>query len=187
MNEMGSEVTGGAAGEATPLRTEQVSLLLRATNSALLAETNQMRASMAAWHPAEGEWCVKECIGHMQEAERRGFAGRIRRILEEPGRKDPDWNQVEVQRLRNDCARDLDELVSEFSEERERSVQLVEGLMSTDLTKACEHEQVGLLTIEDLLHEWIHHDRNHFRQIQANVMAYVWPSMGNSKRFADID
>src|ERR1700730_15086482 len=97
-----SEGTAGAAGQATPLRTEQVSLLLRATNSAMLAETNQMRASMAAWHPAEGEWCVKECIGHMLEAEDRGFAGRIRRILEQPGRRDADWNQVEVQRLRND-------------------------------------------------------------------------------------
>ncbi|MDP9326523.1 MAG: DinB family protein [Candidatus Dormibacteraeota bacterium] len=183
MNEQAAETTG----EATPLRTEQVALLLRATNSALLAETDQMRASMAAWHTAEGEWCVKECIGHMLEAERRGFAGRIRRILEEPGCRDAGWNQLEVQRLRNDCARDLSELVSEFAGERERSVELVGSLMNTDLTKACEHEQVGLLTVEDLLHEWIHHDRNHFRQIQTNVMAYVWPSMGNSKRFAEID
>jgi hypothetical protein len=182
-----SEVANEASADPTPLRTEQVAVLLRATQSALLAETDKMRASMAAWHPAEGEWCVKECIGHMLEAERRGFAGRIRRILEEPGRKDAGWNQVEVQRLRNDCARDLVELVSEFTDERRSSVELVEGLMNTDLTKACEHEQVGLLTIEDLLHEWIHHDRNHFRQVQANVMAYVWPSMGNSKRFADVD
>ena len=31
---------------------------------------------------------------------------------------------------------------------------------------------------------WLHHDRNHVRQLFANVQAYVWPSMGNSQRFS---
>lgn len=36
---------------------------------------------LATWHPAEGEWCVNEVLGHLIEAEARGFAGRIRQIL----------------------------------------------------------------------------------------------------------
>jgi hypothetical protein len=39
------------------------------------------------------------------------------------------------------------------------------------------------MTVENLLHEWLHHDRNHFRQLQANVQAYVWPTMGNCQKF----
>ena len=31
------------------------------------------------WRPAPGEWSANECVGHLIEAERRGFAGRIRR------------------------------------------------------------------------------------------------------------
>lgn len=171
----------------SPLVTGEVARLLRAVHAAILAETDQMRPDLAAFHPADGEWCVKECIGHMIEAERRGFAGRIRLILEEPGRDLQSWDQVEVQRARKDCERDVADVVREFADLRQESVALVEGLMNTDMLKSGEHPQVGTLTVEDLLHEWIHHDRNHLRQLQANVQAYVWPSMGNARRFAEVD
>jgi hypothetical protein len=43
---------------------------------------------------------------------------------------------------------------------------------------------VGHLRIGDLLHEWVHHDRNHHKQMLANVQAFVWPHMGNAQRFS---
>ena len=171
--------------EPRPLTTEEVAHLLRATGEAITAELVGVGADIAGWHPAAGEWCVKECLGHLMEAERRGFAGRIRQILEEPGLKIKGWDQVQVQKDRNDDARSLDELVESFAEMRADSINLVEGLMNTDLDKSCEHDFAGTLRIEDLLHEWVHHDRNHYRQIQANIQAYVWPSMGNSQRFSE--
>jgi hypothetical protein len=39
------------------------------------------------------------------------------------------------------------------------------------------------LTIGDLLGEWVHHDREHLRQIMANVQEYVWPQLGGAQRF----
>ena len=53
-----------------------------------------------------------------------------------------------------------------------------------DLARGGRHPEVGRLTIGDLLHEWVHHDRNHLRQILVNVQAYVWPAMGNAQRFS---
>jgi hypothetical protein len=41
--------------------------------------------------------------------------------------------------------------------------------------------------VEDLLHEWVHHDGNHLRQALGNVQAYVWPKMGNARRFTRPD
>ncbi|GAC1334764.1 MAG: hypothetical protein NVSMB17_16860 [Candidatus Dormibacteria bacterium] len=123
----------------------------------------------------------------MLEAEARGFAGRIRRILESPGLHEAGWDQAQVQRDRNDDSRSLSELLESFSEMREGSLGLVESLMNTDLDKACIHAQVGELHVEDLLHEWVHHDQNHFRQILAIIQAYVWPAMGNGRRFAEVD
>lgn len=38
-------------------------------------------------------------------------------------------------------------------------------------------------SVEDLLHEWVHHDGNHLRQAIGNVQAYVWPNIGNARRF----
>lgn len=144
-----------------------------------------MADDVASWHPTENEWSIKECLGHMVETESHGFAGRIRRILAEPGRIERGWDQAQVEADREDDRRPLGELVEAFSEMRADSVKLVEGLLKTDLSRVCFHEQVGELRVEDLLHEWVHHDRNHYRQMLANVQAYVWSSMGNARRFSD--
>ena len=64
---------------------------------------------------------------------------------------------------------------------------LVEALTATDLGRGGDHPEVGFLTVNDLLHEWIHHDANHLRQMLANIQAYTWPSMGNAQRFSAPD
>lgn len=150
----------------------------------MLAEIGALSDEVLAWHPAPGEWCAKECLGHIMEAERRGFNGRIRRILAEAEPALPGWDQQAVERERNDCARSAADLLAEFDALRHDSVALVNGLSESDLQRGGTHEKVGYVRVNDLLQEWVHHDRNHFRQLQANVQAYVWPSMGNCQKFA---
>ena len=48
------------------------------------------------------------------------------------------------------------------------------------------HPLVGELRVVDLIHEWIHHDQNHIKQILNNIQAYVWPNMGNAQNFGKI-
>jgi hypothetical protein len=55
------------------------------------------------------------------------------------------------------------------------------------LRLAGEHPDVGELRVADLLHEWVHHDRAHLKQLLTNVQAYVWPNMGNAQKFSEID
>ena len=170
-----------------PLTTTEVAGLLRATGEAVEGELLGLGDDLASWHPAPGEWCAKECVGHMVEAEQRGFAGRIRLILQEPGRRLKSWDQVEVQKARDDCARPVAVVAAEFGDLRRASVDLVMGLAETDLELSGEHPDVGTLRVDELLHEWLHHDRNHFRQLEANVQAYVWASMGGARRFSEIE
>ena len=59
------------------------------------------------------------------------------------------------------------------------------GLAAADLTRGGQHPKVGFLTVADLLHEWVFHDRNHIRQMLANVQAFAWPHMGNARRFSE--
>ncbi len=165
----------------------QVAALLRAGPQTLRAEAGALGNEALSWHPAPGEWCVNEVVGHLIEAEQRGFAGRIQRIIEQPGRTLQTWDQGEVARQRNDCERDGLGLLREFEAMREESVHLVLGLETRQLELSGDHPQVGELRIANLLHEWPHHDRNHVRQALANVQAYVWPHMGNSQRFAEVD
>jgi predicted nucleic acid-binding Zn ribbon protein len=45
------------------------------------------------------------------------------------------------------------------------------------------HPKVGELRVRDLLQEWVHHDRNHTRQLLAIQQERVYPHMGNSQKF----
>ncbi|MCH7812246.1 MAG: DinB family protein [Chloroflexi bacterium] len=170
-----------------PLTLPQVAGLLRSGVATLRAEAEALGLGALAWHPAPGDWCVNEIIGHLLEAERRGFAGRIRLIIEQPGRTLATWNQAQVARDRNDCDRDGLELLRELESERAASVRLVLGLVPEQLQLSAAHPDVGELRVIDLLHEWVHHDRNHIKQALTNVQAYTWHNMGNTQRFSEID
>jgi hypothetical protein len=76
------------------------------------------------------------------------------------------------------------DLLQEFEPLRRDSVALVRSLKPEHLSRGGTHPRVARITVEDLLHEWIHHDGNHLRQAFANVQAYVWPNMGNAQRFS---
>jgi hypothetical protein len=160
--------------------------LLAASAATIEAEMRALGAD-TVWHPAAGEWCANEVLGHILEAERRGFNGRIRAILAEPGASFEGWDQQGVAAARRDCERNSQALVAEFLEIRRDSVELVRGLGPADLAKSGVHAVVGVLRIGDIAAEWVHHDRNHVRQILANTQARVWAQMGNARRFSAPD
>jgi hypothetical protein len=162
----------------------EVAVLLPTTVALLRAELAALPDRVVAWHPAPGEWCVKDVIGHLIEAERRGFAGRIRIILGADTPALERWDPPAVARARGDCAKPAGALLEELADLRQASVALVNGLREADLDRGGRHPTVGLLRVGDLLQEWVHHDRNHVRQALANVQAYVWPAMGNAQKFA---
>jgi hypothetical protein len=170
---------------ARPLSPAEVAALLRATAASLRAALGALPEALASWRPAPGEWCVKEALGHLIEAERRGFAGRIAQILAEDEPRFVGWDQPAVARARGDCDRPLAALLDEFTAARAASATLVAGLTGDDLARGGHHPEVGYLRIDDLLHEWLHHDANHIRQMLANVQAAVWPHMGNAQRFSE--
>jgi hypothetical protein len=71
----------------------------------------------------------------------------------------------------------------EFMGPRHDYITLVRALKPGDLSKSGVHPKVGELRVNDLLHEWIHHDRNHTRQLLAVQQERVYPHMGNSQKF----
>jgi DinB superfamily len=170
-----------------PLRPAEVAGLLRAARDHVANELTALGDPFAGWRPAEGEWSANECVGHLIEAERRGFAGRIRRILAEDGVVEPDWNQVEVAAARRDWERPAATIVADFVAVRDDSIALVEGLREGDLERAAIHAAVGRVTISNLLGEWVFHDRNHIRQLLANTQSRAWVGMGNTRRFSHPD
>ena len=71
---------------------------MRGAVASIRAELAALPESVRAFHPAAGEWCAKEVVGHLIEAERRGFAGRIRVILATESPQLETWDPDEVAR-----------------------------------------------------------------------------------------
>lgn len=162
--------------------------LLEATVVTVAAEIAALGA-WAGWRPEAGEWSANECLGHLIEAERRGFAGRIRLILAAAGSRPDlppdleDWDPPAVAEARADHLRDGRDLVAEFSALRTDGIALVRSLQVADLALVGRHPAVGDLRVDELLGEWVHHDRNHVRQLLGVTQARVWAQMGNAQRF----
>jgi hypothetical protein len=38
--------------------------------------------------------------------------------------------------------------------------------------------------VDEVLGEWVHHDRNHIRQLLEVTQQRVWEQMGNARRFS---
>ena len=168
-----------------PLVPERIADLLVASATTAVAELLAL-GDGGGWRPEPGEWSANECVGHLIEAERRGFAGRIRLILAgDPGGtiELEGWDPPAVAEARGDHRRAGADLAAEFDALRADSVRLVRGLAPADLSRAGLHPEVGLLRVDELLGEWVHHDRNHVRQMLAVSQARVWSQMGNARRF----
>ena len=66
---------------APGLSVDEVARLLGATARMVEAELGGLGEDLAGWRPGPDEWCANEVVGHLVEADARGYAGRIRRIL----------------------------------------------------------------------------------------------------------
>ncbi len=158
--------------------------LLETSGQALVNILRSMSPELVRWRPAPDEWCANECVGHIIDAERRAFAGRIRSILGADNPSFEPWDAAVVERGRDDCEKSPEELIEEFEPLRRESLAMLRSVRDDELERFGSHPVVGKLTANDLIHEWVHHDDNHLRQMLANIQAYVWPHMGNTQRFS---
>src|SRR3989337_1419006 len=153
---------------APGLTVDEVARLLHATAEIVAAELYAL-GDRAGWRPAGGEWCANEVVGHIVESDRRGFTGRIRRILAAPEGNEPDeegWDQPSVAAARGDCAKPGTVLIDELTASRADAIDLVRSLRPEDLDRAALHRAVGRITVRELLNEWCLHDRTHLQQLQ---------------------
>src|SRR5438876_679482 len=94
----------------------RIAELLEASASMVGAELDALGPD-GGWRPQPGEWSANECVGHLIEAEQRGFAGRIRQILAAASRDMPavleGWDPPAVAAARRDHLRPGEELAAE--------------------------------------------------------------------------
>ena len=116
--------------------------------------------------PAPGEWSAVQCLLHLIDTEREVFPRRVRCFL--AGQDFPAFNP-EAEGSSGSSLSPQD-LAGEFARLRQASLELLRQVQPADLARTARHQELGLVTLEQMLYEWAGHDLNHTVQAEAALM-----------------
>lgn len=123
-------------------------------------------ASLLDQPPRAGEWSATACLGHLVDTERYVFPLRVRAFLagQDFPAFDPDAQGTRI------AAGQAPALAAEFAELRATNLALLDSVTAADLVRTARHQELGPVTLDELLHEWAAHDLNHTIQAEQSVM-----------------
>ena len=144
----------------------QVRAVLSTTPARWASLTETIPAELLERVPLPGEWSALDCLRHMVDVEEQVFPARVRRILQ--GR---EFDPYDRDALGSRVGRDEPiVLASRLAAGRHASLALVDGLTPADLPKRARHPSLGVVTMEELLHEWAGHDLQHTVQAERAML-----------------
>jgi len=105
---------------------------------------------------AEGEWSAVKCLQHLLDTEEGVFPVRVKAIL--AGQDFPAFNPA-TQGSKSSA--NFAEMAAKFALLRNDSLELLKSVKMDDLGRKGRHSELGIVTMEELLHHWAGHDLMH--------------------------
>jgi len=144
-----------------------VQAALGTTPERWITMSQRIPAALLHRQPATGEWSAVECLLHLLDTEQAAFPVRVVCFLE--GRDfpafDPDSEGTKMEE-----SADALTLALEFGRLRQQSLALLARLDPADLSRTARHQELGPVTLDQLLHEWVAHDLMHTVQAERALM-----------------
>ena len=134
------------------------------TRWASLAQT--VPADLLSLPPAPGEWSALECLQHLIDTE-PVFQFRIDAFL--AGRDFPDFDP-DSQGTKPDARRKPADLAAEYARLRAAGLDALARLTPGDLDRQAVHQELGRVTLSEMVHEWAAHDLMHTVQAERALM-----------------
>jgi hypothetical protein len=129
------------------------------------------------WRPSPERWSVAMVLAHLAEVEIRGFRQRFNAMLAEDRPLLPDYDQLAL--FRGPTQFDPYAEMARFEERRGETLALLEGMPEGAGERTGRHEELGIITIAELLNEFAFHDLGHIRQVLELYRSHVfYPEMG---------
>lgn len=117
------------------------------------------------WKPKPEKWCLLEVVCHLLDEEREDFRARIKHILDSPNNEMPKIAPQDWVIERRYLEQDFDAVKENFLQERESSIEYLNGLTDADFEKTFVHPNLGKVSASMFLENWLMHDFIHIRQI----------------------
>jgi len=108
--------------------------------------------------PAPNEWSAYDCLRHIVDTERAVFPPRIGYLLR--GEDFPAFNPDEEGGGSRENISPI-ESAKELARRRAESLALLSKVGEGDLNRTARHQELGMVTLGELIHEWAGHDLMH--------------------------
>jgi hypothetical protein len=129
--------------------------------------TERLPGDLLARPPAPQEWSALACLGHLLDTERWVFPVRVRAFL---SGVDFEAFQPDSQGTPITAETEARQLAAEFFGLRTASLELLQTVSVSDLTRRARHSELGMVTLEEMLNEWAAHDLMHTVQAERALM-----------------
>jgi hypothetical protein len=151
--------------------------LLEETPAILRGLMREFSHDDAAWKPAPDRFSVAEVLAHISHSEGHCYRLRVDRFMSEDLPEfEPDDAQMYLDLYRD---ADAEDSFDHFEEQRDTNVEYLRSLPRSAGERRARHKEAGVITLQQMLHEWAMHDLGHIRQIAELVRARKhWKAAG---------
>lgn len=125
------------------------------------------------WKPEPEKWCLLEIICHLYDEEREDFKIRTKYVLANPEKPLPPIDPVSWVKDRNYIKQNFSEKLKAFLYERQQSILWLESLRKPNWENEYNHANLGKMSANLFLSNWLAHDYLHIRQILNLKFSYL--------------
>ena len=130
--------------------------------------------------PAPKEWSAYDCLRHIVDTESAVFPPRVGYLLR--GEDFPAFNPDEKGKEPAGKSAPI-ELAGEFARRRAESLALLAKVGEGDLNRTARHQELGMVTLGEMIHEWAGHDLMHTVQGERALLQPFIDGCGPWKRY----
>jgi len=116
--------------------------------------------------PAAGQWSALECLQHILDTDNI-FTARLEYFR--AGQDFPAFNPDQEGTRLSSTPSPL-EMTARFTRIRKDSLASLAALTPDDLKQRARHAELGMVSLDEMIHEWAAHDLNHTVQAERAVM-----------------
>jgi hypothetical protein len=161
---------------------------LEATPEILRGLLASVTEEQTLWKPAADRWSIAEVLEHMSHTEGHGFRIRAERMVKEDNPVLEVYDQEKLAAEGQYAGREAEDSFDHFEEQREDNVAWLTSLPARVASRKAQHQELGTITLEQLLNEWAFHDLGHIRQIAEIVRALVYyPNIGPFQKYYQVN
>jgi uncharacterized damage-inducible protein DinB len=132
-------------------------------------------AELLTRRPAAGEWSALECLQHILDSE-EVFIARVGYFL--AGRDSfPNFNP-DREGTPLGAAPSPVEMAAHFQRLRAEGLRALDAVTPADLDRRARHEELGMVSLGEMVHNWAAHDLNHTVQAERAILQPFIPGAG---------